>query len=245
MTDEKAKRDLEASVFQTLNGVWRGKGSRSRGTNQRARREVIERDGCCFLCRSEKGVITPIEEVHHVLIPRGGSDADDLKNLIGLCLFCHSFHVPVLESPEMVVYILGELHDRYGYDYPEKPYERWADVMYRQRGMDYESISGRYDDIVKEWVPPFEGRSGFFSSSVDWQSETYRRGYMTGWLNALHMIHELMADRHMAEQAAYDKLIAFSRGPLDEWRRGDGVANAKDAETRLLKELPPDPRWTE
>ncbi len=100
------------------------------------RQLVIERDRCCFLCLLEKNEIRPIQEVHHV-VPRsrwGRSNPNkhDVKNLIGLCQRCHGWHKPHVQSHDMVVYILGQLHRLHGYDYHEKDYRRWATELYEE-----------------------------------------------------------------------------------------------------------------
>jgi len=85
----------------------------------------------------EKGEIRPIEEIHHV-VPRshwgrGNHDKHDIKNLVGLCNECHTRHQPHVQAWEMIVYILGQLHDLYGYEYTEEHYSEWARAMYAER----------------------------------------------------------------------------------------------------------------
>ena len=96
---------------------------------------------------AEFGEMAPIEDVHHI-VPRSlwgwtSEGKHDPKNLIGVCRNCHSNHRPHIESKEMIRYLLGQMHDRYGYEYWEERYRPWAYEMYEERGIEYVSLAHR------------------------------------------------------------------------------------------------------
>ena len=95
-------------------------------TSSSVREQVIERDGLCFLCYRAGS------QIHHV-VPRSlifGPLRDDIRNQIVLCQACHT---DAREAHDEIVRILGMLHDRYGYEYPEPQFRQWAAEMYEER----------------------------------------------------------------------------------------------------------------
>lgn len=106
------------------------------------RQQVIDRDQVCFLCMVERNEIRPIQEVHHI-VPRclwgwKNGDKHNEKNLIGVCRECHVNHKPHIEARDMIQYIIGQMYDKYGYDYMDDDYRRYAYEMYEERGIEWQ-----------------------------------------------------------------------------------------------------------
>ena len=47
----------------------------------------------------------------------------------------------------------------------------------------------------------------------------YRRGYADGWIQAIEAMHDLMFDRGLSRQAAYEAGFSHWQGPLVSWQR--------------------------
>lgn len=52
----------------------------------------------------------------------------------------------------------------------------------------------------------------------------YRRGYCDGWIQAVEAMHDLMFDRRLSRQAAYEQAWDHWQGALAKWRHGDTSA---------------------
>ncbi len=51
--------------------------------------------------------------------------------------------------------------------------------------------------------------------------QEYRRGYCDGWIRASDTLHDLMFDRKLDRQAAYNLCFDHYEGALSEWLHGD------------------------